>query len=284
MDGPFGDHLRHSALKSIAVIPLLVREQILGFFGLEMREERRNISREENHLLNIFSTDIAQILLNANLFEQSKSLVAAEERERLARDLHDSVAQAIYGISLYANAIQMARQSNKQDVINEHIGELVKLAREALADMRLLIFQLRPPILEEEGLLAALQSRLDSVETRSGIKARLETRGTFTFTPDQEIELYRIALEILNNILKHAQANEVKLHLIGEEGCFRMVIEDNGVGFEPEVAEQAGGQGLRNIRERAAKIGAACAIHSAPGKGAKIALELKFAARTALLP
>jgi signal transduction histidine kinase len=276
MDGIFGEHTQYSALQSIIGIPLQVREQILGFLGLEIYEEGRRFSGEEYNLLNIFATDIAQVIMNAQLFEQAKLAVALDERNKLARDLHDSVTQALYGISLYADAIGLARQHNKQDVIDSHIQELSKLAREAMAEMRLLIYQLRPPLLAQEGLPAALRIRLDSVEARSGLKPHFETKGTFKLTTSQETELFWIAQEILNNILKHAQAKEVQVQLIGEAGRFWMIIEDDGQGFDLEAAEQAGGQGLRNIQERAKKINATCTISSRPGQGSKISIEIEL--------
>jgi signal transduction histidine kinase len=274
MDGIFGEHTRYSALQSIVGVPLQVREQVLGFLGLEICEEGRSFSSEEHNLLNIFATDIAQVILNARLFEQAKRSVALEERNRLARDLHDSVTQALYGINLYADAIRLAHQHNKQDVVDQHMEEVRKLAREAMAEMRLLIYQLRPPVLEQEGLLAALRSRLDSVEVRSGIRTSFETRGTINLTTMQENELFWMAQEILNNILKHAQANEVQVQLIGEAGRFRMMIQDDGVGFDLEAAEQAGGQGLGNLRERAKKINATCSLSSTPGQGSRISIEM----------
>jgi signal transduction histidine kinase/PAS domain-containing protein len=274
MDGTFGKHIQYSALQSIVGIPMQVREQVMGFLGLEICEQERMFSGKEYDLLNIFAIDIAQVILNARLFEQAKLSVALEERNKLARDLHDSVTQALYGINLYADAIQLARQHNKQDVIDSHTQELSKLAREAMAEMRLLIYQLRPPLLAQEGLPAALRSRLDSVEARSGIKPGFETWGAFQLTTTQETELFWISQEILNNILKHAQASEVQVQLIGEAGRFWMIIEDDGEGFDPEVVEQAGGQGLRNIRERAKTINADCIISSTPGQGTKISIEM----------
>jgi signal transduction histidine kinase len=143
-----------------------------------------------------------------------------------------------------------------------------------MSDMRLMIFELRPPVVAKDGLAAALQSRLDSVEARAGFKAKFQTEGELHLSPDEESELYRIAQEALNNVIKHAQANQVKIQLIGEAGSCRLVIEDNGVGFDPASANHSGGQGFRNIHERAEQIGAACTIESAPGQGTKITVEV----------
>jgi signal transduction histidine kinase len=142
-----------------------------------------------------------------------------------------------------------------------------------MSDMRLLIFELRPPVLEKSGLVVALQSRLDSVEARSGFQTKFHTNGEFYLSSDQESELYRIAQEALNNVIKHAHANQVRVQLIGEADCIRLTIEDDGVGFDPETAFQVGGQGFRNIRERAEHIGARCSFESF-GQGTKITIEV----------
>jgi signal transduction histidine kinase len=274
MDGPFGEHIRISDNQGIVGSPLQVREQIIGFLGLEMRDAGRTLTPQESNLLNIFSTDIAQILENARLIEQAKMSVAKDERDRLARELHDSVAQALYAVSLYADAIRLALQANKPQAITDNLEELIQSARDAMADMRLLIFQLRPPVLNEEGLLAALQNRLESVEGRAGFKTQLLSEGEVDLSADQETELYWIAQEILNNVVKHAHAKQVKVHVMGEADCIRLVVEDDGVGFDPVVGSRAGGHGIRNIHERAEKIGASCWIESAPSQGTRVTIEV----------
>ena len=213
-----------------------------------------------------FANQVAIAIQNAQLYTRAHDIAALEERNRLARELHNSVAQALFSISLFADASRMALKTKRLEVVTEHLDELAQLSREALADMRLLIFELRPPVLEESGLVAALQTRLDSVKSRAGFKTHLQAEGEVSLGAEQEGELYRIAQEALNNVLKHAHANQVKVTLNGEAGGFGMMIEDNGVGFDLGTAEQAGGQGLRGIRERVEKIGARCMIESAPGK------------------
>ena len=185
------------------------------------------------------------------------------------------MAQALYSISLFTDATRLALEMNKLDVVNNHLEDLVELSREAMSDMRLMIFELRPPIIEREGLAAALQSRLDSVEARAGFQAIFKAEGEINLSPDEEGELYRIAQEALNNVIKHAHAKLVQVLLNGEDGCVQLMIEDDGVGFDLETAEQGGGQGIRNIHERAEKLGATCQIVSAPNQGTKISIEVK---------
>ena len=274
LEGPLGLHLQVSKPQRMALIPLRLRERLLGFLGLELEEADRTFTREEANLLSILSVDIAQLIEDAHLFEQAKLLIAAEERQHLARELHDSVAQALYSISLFTDATQMALQNDKIEVVKDHLAELITLSRQAMGDMRLLIFELRPPDLEEAGLLTALKSRLDGVEVKAGIQAVLHSEGELPLSPEEEVELYWIAQEALNNVIKHAHASQVKVQLIGEAACFRMMIEDNGIGFEPVKAARSGGQGIRSIRERAEKIGARCLIESAPGQGTTLTIEV----------
>jgi signal transduction histidine kinase len=273
LNGPMGIHVREAEVPNIAFVPLQVRDQVLGFLGLEIHEKDRTITSEEANLLSIFSTDIAQLIEDARLFEKAKLLVAAEERNRLARELHDSVAQTLYSISLFIDATRLAFKTNKAKIVENHLEELTQLSREAMSDMRLLIFELRPPILEKSGLAAALQSRLESVEAKAGFETSFETGGIYHLSSAQESELYRIAQEALNNVIKHAQANRVTIRLGGESGFVRMTIEDDGVGFDPPTAERSG-QGFRNMRERAANIGARCLFESVPGQGTKITIEV----------
>ena len=276
LDGHLGRHLQVSNAQQIALVPLRLREQILGFLGLELEEAGRAITREESHLLSILSIDIAQLIEDAHLFEQSKLLIAAEERSQLARELHDSVAQALYSISLFTDATQMALEHDKIEVAKTNLGELITLSREAMADMRLLIFQLRPPALEEVGLVPALKSRLDAVESKAGIQVVFHSEGELRLSAEDEDELYWIAQEALNNVIKHAHANQVKVELMRKAGCLRLTIEDNGFGFDPDQSgPSSGGQGIRNIHERAEKIGARCRIESAPGKGTNVNIEVK---------
>jgi signal transduction histidine kinase len=274
LKGTMRMHIQDTGVQSIAFFPLLVRDKVLGYLGLELREEGRTLTSEESNLLSIFSTDIAQLIEDARLFEQAKMLVAAEERNHLARELHDSVAQTLYSISLFIDATRLALKTNKSKVVENHLEELTQLSREAMSDMRLLIFELRPPILEKSGLAAALQSRLESVEAKAGFETSFETHGSFHLSPSQESELYRIAQEALNNVIKHAQAKQVALRLVGESGRVRMTIKDDGIGFDPKGIEHGGGQGFRNMRERAANIGGRCSFESVPGQGTKITIEV----------
>ncbi|RQW77446.1 MAG: PAS domain S-box protein [Methanothrix sp.] len=264
---------QYTFLRSWLGLPLIAKNTLIGILVLA-HAQPDYYSGQSQELSQAYANHVAIAIHNAQLYEQAKAMAALEERNRLARELHDSVAQALYSICLFTDATRMALETNKLETVKENLSELTQLAREAILVMRLMIFELRPPILVKAGLAAALQSRLDSVEARSGVHGIFHSEGEVHLSPEQEGELYRIAQEALNNIIKHAHADQVKVQLSRTTGSIRLVIEDNGVGFDPADVEQGGGQGLRNIKERAEGIGAACWVESAPGKGTIITIEV----------
>jgi signal transduction histidine kinase len=233
------------------------------------------ITRLNNELVNL-QRELAQ--KNAELErlnKQAQETAALAERARLARELHDSVTQALYSVNLYADATRLALSSGKTDVAAENVRQLRSLAGEALADMRLLVFELRPSILQEAGLVGALQARLEAVEARSGFQTAFRVDGERCLPSSVEAELYRVAQEALNNVLKHAQAKKVTVHLRFNEERLCLTIQDDGIGFDLETARQSGGLGLRSMEERVQQIGGDLALETAPGKGTTLRIEVE---------
>ncbi len=212
------------------------------------------------------------------LRQREREKAVAEERNRLARELHDSVTQALYGVTLYSEAASGHLALGHTDRVSEHLRELQDTAQEALAEMRLLVFELRPPILEQEGLVAALQARLQAVEGRAGLKTEFKTNLEERLPLNVEEGLYRIGVEALNNALKHAQARNIKVHLRQDERTrtdplfVALEITDDGIGFDLATARERGGMGLSAMEERAVELGGQLAVESAPGSGTRIIL------------
>jgi signal transduction histidine kinase len=177
---------------------------------------------------------------------------------------------------LYAEVASQLLLSEQSDQALEHLHELKGLALDALGEMRLLIFELRPPVLEEEGLVSALQLRLDAVEGRVGLQTQLHVEGDIHLTPHAEGELYRIAQEALNNILKHAQAHHVTLSLCSVPGKDTVVLEisDDGIGFDLAEGRRGGGMGLRGMEERAMQLGGSLTVDTKPGMGTTVRVEV----------
>jgi signal transduction histidine kinase len=204
---------------------------------------------------------------------QAEELAVANERTRLARDLHDSVAQTLYGLTLQAEAASRKLAAGQDEAVQAHLQAIREDARQTLQETRLLIFELRPPILEEAGLAAAFKARIDSVEARGGTAVRLDLQEMPGLDPMLEMGLYRIAQEALNNIAKHASATQLDVRLAQHEGMILLAIADNGCGFDPDTLPN-GRAGLRGMAERVAQMKGTLQIKSAPGQGTTIHVEV----------
>lgn len=256
-------------------VPLLVQGKLVGALTLATWE-MREITQEELSLLMAISQQVAMAVVNAQLYEQAEQTAAATERTRLARELHDSVSQLLYSVTLYAEAAAALLDEGETAIAVGHLRELRDTAQEALREMRLLIFELHRPEIGKDGLTGALQARLDAVETRGGMHTELLVEGNEQLPRPIQEELYNIAHEALNNALKHAHANNVSIHLRFEEAEAEMEVYDDGVGFEEAVERMGGGFGISGMRERAQKIGGTLQIESAPGKGTKVSIRVRL--------
>jgi PAS domain S-box-containing protein len=204
------------------------------------------------------------------LLAEAQTRAALEERQRLARDLHDAVTQSLYSLTLLAEAARRWAAAGNLAQVETHLGRLGETAQQSLKEMRLLVYELRPAALEKEGLVGALQQRLDAVEERAGVNARLLVEGLLDLPPATEESLYRLAQEALNNALKHAGATAVTVRLQTTAAGVTLQISDNGQGLSSERLEDKGGMGLNNIRERAERLGGQARIESQTGKGTTV--------------
>lgn len=256
-------------------VPLIIKDEVYGGMVLYYTQ-LRDFSDEDIGLAVSFADQVALAIENARLFAQAEQAAILEERQRLARELHDSVTQSLYGVTMFAEAATRLLKSNQIGLVAEHLQELRSTAQEALQEMRLLIFELRPSVLEEAGLAAALQTRLEAVERRSGLVTELKVEGipTRPLSPKVEEGLYRLAQESLNNILKHAQAQHVSVCLYHRAQGVKLEITDDGVGFDPATIRQRAGLGLRGMEERAKQLGATLTIASQPNQGASVIVEV----------
>ncbi len=207
--------------------------------------------------------------------KEAAEQAAQEERRRLARDLHDAVTQSLYSLSLMAEAARRRVQSGDAQVTAEYIQRLGELAQQSLKEMRLMVYELRPSALTRVGLAGAIQERLDAVERRSGMKARLHVDEAVRPAPKVQTQLLHIVQEALNNTLKHAGASVVRVRLQEEDGATLLEIADNGRGFDPVEAAGGGGLGLISMRERVETFGGLFNLDSAPGRGTIIRVTLR---------
>ena len=203
---------------------------------------------------------------------QAGELAVVQERNRLARDLHDSVTQSLYALTLQSEAAARQIQAGQPNLAAEQLREVSDTAQQALREMRLMIFELRPAILDQEGLIPALQTRLDAVEGRSGIRTTLRADGIDRLPLEIENGLYGIAREALNNLLKHAHAQQVELNLVRVGETLHFDVRDDGVGFDPTHTRS--GMGLNGMNERAVQMGGTLTIESQPQEGTRLHVEI----------
>jgi PAS domain S-box-containing protein len=223
---------------------------------------------DEQRLFQALAERAAVALDNAELYERSQQVASLEERQRLARELHDSVSQALYGIALGARTARtlLDRDPSKATQPVEYV---LQLAEAGLAEMRALIFELRPESLESEGLVAAIGKHVAATQARYGIEVGSDMCDEPDAPLDVKEAVYRIAQEALHNVVKHARATHVDVRLSCTPSEIAIEIADNGAGFDPDGAFP-GHMGLRSMRERAARAGGALDIASAPGSGTTI--------------
>ncbi|HEX7003805.1 MAG TPA: sensor histidine kinase [Trueperaceae bacterium] len=210
------------------------------------------------------------------LLERVHEQAALEERQHLARELHDSVSQALYGILLGTNAAQ--RQLEGDPVAAASALSYVEgLAQAGIAEMRALIFELRPESLEQEGLSGALSKQLDALEARHDLETETRIAGEPKLPLATKQVLYRVAQEAFHNTVKHARARRVELRLAWDENRLVLEVADDGQGFDPGQ-EFPGHLGLRSMQERVERLGGTLEIDSRPGGGTRVTASIPMPA------
>jgi nitrate/nitrite-specific signal transduction histidine kinase len=257
-----------SGNKCLLMLPLITGEQILGVLGL-IRKSGLPYGQDEITRLTIVAEELASCIRSDR---QRQMAIALEERQRLVHDLHDSITQKLYGLFLLTEAAQ-ARLEGGSPVQPTELAKIGENARQALKEMRLFLFQMKPVDLEHTGLVAALHERLAAVEGRADIKARLLADEKIDLSLEKETMLYYIAQEALNNIMKHADARSVTVYLKKRRTSVALEVVDDGHGFDPELIGK-GGMGLKIMQERVAKLDGKLKIASVPGRGTTITVTI----------
>jgi signal transduction histidine kinase len=252
-------------------VPLIVRDEVLGAIVLS-HAAPGFYSSHHAELALAFANHAAVAIQNARLYAQVQQTASLEERQKLARELHDSVSQALYGIALGARTARTLLDREPERA-KEPVEYVLQLAEAGIAEMRALIFELRPESLAQEGLVAALQKHAASLRARY----QLTVESDLGDEPDVPLSikeaLYRVAQEALHNTVKHAQASHVTLRLAAHDGTVSLEVGDDGAGFEPHRAFP-GHLGLTSMRERLERAGGALHLDSAPGQGTRVRATL----------
>ena len=261
--------VRDVGFKSLAVVPLVSRQKVLGTIFIIARDYRV-FSPEDIDLLTSIGNQIGIAVEISRLYEQSQSAAVFEERQRLARELHDAVTQTLFAASLTAEALPRIWEKDP-DTGRQRLDKLRNLTQGALAEMRTLLLELRPATLIETDMGDLLHQLAESTTGRVGVQFEVEMSGECHLRPENKIALYRIAQEALNNIAKHAEASHVTIGLFCEAEECRLVVGDDGRGFDPlQASHQKMGLGI--MHERANAIGAEICIESQVGQGTQVSV------------
>jgi len=256
-------------------VPLSWEGQVLGVFGVYLPSGLAGPSEAELAFYTALADQAAVVVTNARL-------AASVERSRLARELHDSVSQALFSMTMHARAAQLSLAKaglDESGPLGRSVAQLAELTRGALAEMRALIFELRPGALAEEGLVAALRKQGAALTAREQVAITVEgPEPRLELGAGVEEHLYRIVSEALHNVVKHAGADSAAVTVTVQEDVLRVTVSDDGAGFDPD-AEHAGHLGLSTMAERAEVIRADLAITSAPGTGTTVTVSLPQARR-----
>ena len=258
---------------TIYCVPLVYRGLSQGSLNLYYPAGREP-GEDEKVFLGAVADQTAVAVENARLFAEAQGKAALEERQRLARELHDSVSQALYGITLGSRtASTLLDREAPPERVAEWLEYVLSLAEAGMTEMRALIFELRPESLQSEGLIAALEQQAAALRARHEIPVHT----TLGEEPDLPLEtkeaLYRIAQEALHNTVKHARASRADLKLECDARGITLQVSDDGAGFDPEESF-SGHLGLKSMRERVARLGGTLRVESTPGEGTTIYVRI----------
>ncbi len=271
---PLHPYMHDAPWDTILATPLVYRDESIGVL-MTFYPENWVINDDELAFLKVIAGQAAVAIENHTLYGEAQSKAALEERQHLARELHDSVSQALYGIGLGAQTARTLLDRDPPKAI-EPLEYVLSLAEAGLAEMRALIFELRPESLETEGLVAALEKQAASLRARH----RVSVDASLCNEPDIPIQVkeavYRITQQALQNTARHARASDVALQLQCDGKVLALSLQDNGIGFDPSE-EFADCRGLRSMRDISTRLGGTLQIQSAPGGGTLMRVEIPIA-------
>lgn len=263
----------HPSMSTFLGVPIVARGQVAGAFYLT--EKDGGFSEDDQSLIETFAAHAALAIENARLHERSRELSIVEERNRLARELHDAVAQKLFGVVLAAES-GSALLDRDVAAAGAQLRLACELAGEAMEELRSVIVHLRPPALEAEGLRIALDKHVDVLRRAHRRPIALEIDGDEPVAARIESDVFRIAQEALHNALRHAHAEQIAVRLRCDASGLELTVADDGVGFDAAApAARSRRLGLTTMAERARAIGATLEIDSAPGAGTTVRLVVR---------
>ncbi|MEU2388261.1 GAF domain-containing sensor histidine kinase [Streptomyces sp. NPDC012461] len=269
----------HPDLVDFLGLPVRDGDEVIGALFLANKncpkpEGTCGFTQDDEELLGILSQHAAIALTNARLYERSRELTIAEERSRLAHELHDAVSQKLFSLRLTAQAAARLVDRDPSRAKGE-LQQVAVLAAEAADELRAAVVELRPAALDEDGLVATLRTQVQVLDRAHSARVTFTCHGVRALPAAQEEAVLRVAQEALHNALRHAEADRVDVTL-DRRGCGAVLrVTDDGSGFDPRTVRRAGRHlGLVSMRDRASGVGGRLSVESEPGKGTTIELEV----------
>ncbi|MFE4410095.1 GAF domain-containing sensor histidine kinase [Streptomyces sp. NPDC056821] len=269
----------HPEMSDFLGLPIRDSDEVIGALFLANKNCERprggcGFTEEDEELLAILAQHAAIALTNARLYERSRELTIAEERSRLAHELHDAVSQKLFSLRLTAQAATALVDRDPARAKGE-LQQVAVLAAEAVDELRAAVVELRPAALDEDGLVATLRTQIQVLDRAHSARVTFTTRGIRALPAAQEEAMLRVAQEALHNALRHARADHVDVTLDRRGGGAVLRITDDGTGFDPNAVRRAGRHlGLVSMRDRASGAGGRLTVESEPGKGTAIEMEV----------
>ncbi|MFF6876210.1 MULTISPECIES: GAF domain-containing protein [unclassified Streptomyces] len=277
----------HPDLVDFLGLPIRDGDEVLGalFLANKLRPEEGHapcpepeggcgFTQDDEELLGILAQHAAIALTNARLYERSRELTIAEERSRLAHELHDAVSQKLFSLRLTAQAAARLVDRDPSRAKGE-LQQVAALAAEAADELRAAVVELRPAALDEDGLVATLRTQIQVLDRAHSARVTFAGHGVKALPASQEEALLRVAQEALHNALRHSGADRVDVTLDRRGGGAVLRITDDGSGFDPQAVRRAGRHlGLVSMRDRASGAGGTLTVESVPGKGTVIEMEV----------
>ena len=256
-------------LGQILAAPLAATSGPAGALVIARGADGGPFSAEEQQLARTAGDALAAVIEIDRLYRKATKQAAAEERQALARDLHDAVTQSIYSASLIAEALPALWARDPAEGAH-NLERLRRLVRAALAEMRTLLFELRPAALETAPLDGLLERLGDALGGQTEITVDVEVDEALDLPPDVKIVFYRVTQEAFGNIAKHARAEHVSARALAVDGGATLTVQDDGRGFDPAAVPSGGHMGLRIMSERLERIAGTLTVESSPGRGTTI--------------
>ena len=265
----------HPPMKSFVGVPMVYHGRVLGALYLTNKLNDPEFSREDQEILVLFARHAAVAIENARLYQRAQDVAVLEERERIAREMHDNFAQVLGYVSTKSQAARRLLELGDQRGAESQIAQMEGAARQLYVDVREAVLGLRSPLGQGGSFLQILQDYLTTFSEMSGLQTELAAarkNGKVQLEPRVEVQVFRIVQEALTNVRKHARATQVRVNVLEEADRLTITVEDDGAGFDPvrPVRDEWPHFGLQTMRERAEAVGGSLEIDSSPGRGTRV--------------